>query len=776
MIQDTVLENHVSEQSDRRDEIRLTRRNRIITVLVVIFFASIIFLYYHMLYEAKRSSIIREGEVSAEESADELEQYLSTNIDSIKLSAYTLDDMIEKGSSEQEIQSFLVGQSTAIKSAVMENATGLYGYINGRFYSGTNWNPPEGYNATKRPWYTRPMENPGEITILDPYVDVQSGNTMLALGKTLSDGVSVISVDVSLDRVQNLMEEAVERGYSDIEMVLNEKGIVIAHSDPAENGKNYYEETDTLGSNIIYNLECPDRNNYEFRFQGEHYIVYVAHIQDKWHCISVRNVSRVFGILNMILFATIGVVILLGAIISIIIHRTNHYYHMSAMAIAASEAKSSFLSNMSHEIRTPINAILGMNEMILRESRERAILTYAQNIRNAGRNLMELVNGILDFSRIEAGEVDLHSSDRDALETTEQANADSQTIRYRERFNAPDAHILVVDDNPMNLIVFQSLVKKTGVKIDTAENGDEGIDLCKKRRYDIIFLDHMMPGKDGIETLAAIRNTAQAFNKGTPCICLTANAINGSREKYLAAGFDEYLSKPIDPARLEELMLFYLPQDKVVKYETAEKTPLRPIPADLEPLSASGMDVIGGIENSGGEKEYRVLLKMFYDSAEAKAKELEESYAASDFANYTVRVHAMKSSAKIIGAAAFGEEAQNLEDAGKSGDVEYIREHHEKFLKDLFYTADLLNGMFRSGAEKEEKQLADPVLMKEVFSELLAASEEMDCDLLESIFDEMDSYRIPARDKTLYEKIRSAVKNYDYETIVTLIRKGEEQL
>ena len=131
---------------------------------------------------------------------------------------------------------------------------------------------------------------------------------------------------------------------------------------------------------------------------------------------------------------------------------------------------------------------------------------------------MELVNGILDFSRIEAGEVDLHSSDRDALETTEQANADSQTIRYRERFNAPDAHILVVDDNPMNLIVFQSLVKKTGVKIDTAENGDEGIDLCKKRRYDIIFLDHMMPGKDGIETLAAIRNTAQAFNKGTPCI------------------------------------------------------------------------------------------------------------------------------------------------------------------------------------------------------------------------------------------------------------------
>ena len=110
--------------------------------------------------------------------------------------------MIRENKSEQEIQDFLVGQSTAIKNAVSENATGLYGYIQGRFYSGTGWVPPAGYDATQRPWYTKPMSNKGVIAFLEPYTDLQSGNTMLALGKTLCDDVSVVSVDVSLDQIQ----------------------------------------------------------------------------------------------------------------------------------------------------------------------------------------------------------------------------------------------------------------------------------------------------------------------------------------------------------------------------------------------------------------------------------------------------------------------------------------------------------------------------------------------------------------------------------------------
>ncbi len=221
-----------------RDEKRLTIRNTVIAVLVIVFFTGIIIIYYRMLYNEKRNNIVKTGELTAKESADDIDRYLTTNIDSVKLAAYTLDEMINEGRTDEEIQNYLVNDSTAIRSAVIENSTGLYGYINGRFFSGTNWEPPEDYEATERPWYKRPMENPGEITILDPYIDVQSGNMMLALGKTLCDGVSVISVDVSLDQIQNLTEEAVKNGNSDIEMNLNDKVMVVAHSDIGEVYKN----------------------------------------------------------------------------------------------------------------------------------------------------------------------------------------------------------------------------------------------------------------------------------------------------------------------------------------------------------------------------------------------------------------------------------------------------------------------------------------------------------------------------------------------------------
>ena len=380
---------------------------------MIVFFAGIIILYYSMLYNEKRENIIREGELAAMQSAEQLDKYLSTNIDSVKLTAYSLDDMIREKRSDEEIQVFLVDQSTAIKSAVMENSTGLYGYINGRFFSGTNWVPPEDYDPVIRPWYTKPMEHPGEITMLDPYVDVQTGNVMLALGKTLCDGVSVISVDVSLDQVQKLTENAVKSGYSDVEMILNNKGTVVAHSEPSENGKNYYEESSSLGADIVRHLDTMEGNSFEFKYNGAYYIVYVAEIQNGWYCISVKDATRVFGSLNGILFATISAVIVTIIIIGIIMGRSGRYIHLSASAIAANEAKSAFLSNMSHEIRTPINAVIGMNEMILRESDDKQILYYSENIRTAGKNLLGLINDILDFSKIEEGKLEINPVEYD---------------------------------------------------------------------------------------------------------------------------------------------------------------------------------------------------------------------------------------------------------------------------------------------------------------------------------------------------------------------------
>ena len=134
--------------------------------------------------------------------------------------------------------------------------------------------------------------------------------------------------------------------------------------------------------------------------------------------------------------------------------------------------------------------------------------------------------------------------------------------KYHEKFTAPEAQVLVVDDNPMNLMVFKSLLKQTKVKIDTANDGDEALSLMQGKKYDLIFLDHMMPKKDGIETLQELRGQIGGPNLNTPAICLTANAISGAREQYIEAGFDDYLTKPIDSGKLEDALLAYLPKEK----------------------------------------------------------------------------------------------------------------------------------------------------------------------------------------------------------------------
>ncbi|MBR5337895.1 MAG: response regulator [Lachnospiraceae bacterium] len=134
--------------------------------------------------------------------------------------------------------------------------------------------------------------------------------------------------------------------------------------------------------------------------------------------------------------------------------------------------------------------------------------------------------------------------------------------KYKEKLYAPDARVLVVDDNKVNLTVFKSLIKKTGIQTDTAKSGDECLEKTALVTYDIIFLDQMMPGKNGTETLHELREQASNPNLNTPVICLTANAISGAREQYISEGFTDYLTKPIPPDRLEDMLIELLPEDK----------------------------------------------------------------------------------------------------------------------------------------------------------------------------------------------------------------------
>ena len=134
---------------------------------------------------------------------------------------------------------------------------------------------------------------------------------------------------------------------------------------------------------------------------------------------------------------------------------------------------------------------------------------------------------------------------------------------YHELFRAPDAHILVVDDVAVNIMVIKELLKKTEVIFDKASSGDEAIEKCSAQKYDLILLDHRMPKKDGIETFREI--AASGMNTGTPVIMLTANAESGARDEYRKIGFVDYLTKPVDSAELERSLAAHLPKDLIIK-------------------------------------------------------------------------------------------------------------------------------------------------------------------------------------------------------------------
>lgn len=495
------------------------------------------------------------------------------------------------------------------------------------------------------------------------------------------------------------------------------------------------------------------------------------------------------------------------------------------IADRANRAKSDFLASMSHEIRTPINAVLGMNEMILRESKEKSTLDYAKNITAAGRSLLALINDILDFSKIEAGRMELVEAnyrldslisdvvtvieprakgknleftveidenlpvelfgdmvrikqimlnfltnavkytpkgsvtfrvnsaktetggfalminatdtgigikpeDREKLfgkferldrvknqgiegtglgmaitaklielmggklefESVYGAGSSfsaylpqkiinaapigkfisekqqEENKRYTASFCAPDAKILVVDDNEVNLLVTKNLLKNTKVQVTTCLSGKECLQKIQENFYHIILMDQMMPEMDGIETLKRAKNLTESKCQNSPIIALTANAISGAKEMFLAEGFSDYLTKPIMPEKLEAAIKKYLPEDILKTEETPETTSetadKKEEPA--EETSGGYIDYNLGMQYNGGMEEmYKAVLAMFAEAKDEKISNIQQAFDEEDWHNYTIYVHALKSTALTIGAKKLSEAAKALELAGK---------------------------------------------------------------------------------------------------------------
>ncbi|MBQ7564186.1 MAG: response regulator [Lachnospiraceae bacterium] len=593
-------------------------------------------------------------------------------------------------------------------------------------------------------------------------------------------------------------------------------------------------------------------------------------------------------------------------------------------ADAANKAKSSFLARMSHEIRTPINAIAGMDEMILRETKEENTLAYAEDIRTTVGSLLSLINEILDFSTVEVGKMEivpvqyevsvllndltnkvrekterkniafLTEIDRDipgllfgdairikqcintllanavkytdlgkitlrigfekagkdevilsvsvedtgtgiketdlSLYTTplSELDADSFSViedtgldmhitrrllalmeseldvkseygrgsvfsfrlrqrvvswvpigddwdpskkrvlgQYTELFHAPDARILAIDDTEMNLAVILKLLKKTMLRIDTADSGQEALMKAASHHYDICLVDHMMPEMDGIETMRELRELSGTRN--SVFIALTANAVSGAREFYLKEGFDDYLAKPVNGEQLERLLLQYLPQELVMPVTEEAGEPVVLKESGLPEIE--GLDQQAGLTYCGSESAYRDVLEMFYQTLPQRAEEIEQFYRTEDIPGYRIKVHALKSSAKIIGAFELSEDAARLEKAADDNDLSLIREKTEELL--LLYRSyqKKLAGLFENEEDKAELPPVDEVTLKEAYRSILDYADSMDYELLEGVLTALSDYRLPAHDAEKLSTLKNLLFDLNWDGITELCKE-----
>lgn len=618
------------------------------------------------------------------------------------------------------------------------------------------------------------------------------------------------------------------------------------------------------------------------------------------------------------------------------------------LAKQASEAKGRFLASMSHEIRTPINAVLGMNTMVLRESKEPAVREYAMNIQNAGQTLLSLVNDILDISKIESGKmelvpahyelgtlindvfnmigikaeashiqlvldvdsglpngligddvrirqilinilsnavkytesgtvtltvketkreadhVELHFSVKDTgigikeedlhklfaeyqrldeeknrnvegtglginityrllklmdselqvssvygqgsdffFDLTQeiyneepigdvQANlaASAETYSYSVPFLAPDAEILLVDDNKLNRDVFAGLLKETQLKIEQAESGKEAIEKILSKKYDLVFLDHMMPDLDGIEVLKHVKAAEQQPNADTFFIVLTANAIAGARDMYMEAGFNDYLSKPILPKQLEKMLKVYLPAEKIHIPEGAEFVSERE--ADIPVCE---LPVVEGIDWNYGMLHYKdqqTLLNAvhaFYDMITVEAESLQGLFervltarANGDeeaLKQYRVKVHSMKTSANLIGAFLLSGCAAMLEYAARDAEYEKIRELTPHFLRCWKAYKEKLAPLCKEETDEsslKELNAEETESLVKLLKDLSDALQDFDVHKADALMEELKKYTCVQGLEEYFERLKGYVSNLDGDQVECIRQQMMEVL
>ena len=291
------------------------RARSLFFAFAVLFITAVIAVYVGLqIHTMKNETLLLKGELNSQEAAMEYNRYLLTRVDIVTMVANTVEDFLETGADSATIEKYLTDSTNNVIETLDPDTTGIYGLFDGVYLDGAGWVPDADYVPTERPWYIQTMDSNGEITFVEPYLDAQTKTIMMTVSKLLSDGKSVLAMDVSLAPIQDIIERVSASTMGDQAYLIDADGVVIAHSDESQLGKSYLEERDSLGGIIAHRLIDEGQRQFEVSTSEGKYIVYIDDLEGGWYSVSLINGDVWHRPLHrtMIIFSVILVLVLLS--------------------------------------------------------------------------------------------------------------------------------------------------------------------------------------------------------------------------------------------------------------------------------------------------------------------------------------------------------------------------------------------------------------------------------------------------------------------------------
>ncbi len=336
-------------------------------------------------------------------------------------------------------------------------------------------------------------------------------------------------------------------------------------------------------------------------------------------------------------------------------------------------------------------------------------------------------------------------------------------------FIAPDARILVVDDMEMNLKVAVGVLGPLQMSIDTADSGEKAIELVSENRYDVIFMDHMMPVMDGIEATKAIRSMEGDYYKNVPIIAFSANVGMDAVNTFKNAGMNDFVAKPIELKEMFAKLYHWLPKELIVKGGDEQYTDAMKKAINIDIPDIEGIDVYEGVKNSGGQELFLSLLGDFYKLIDIKCTKIEKCLADNLIHDYTIEVHGLKNTARMIGAMELSEDFKRMEKLGNDGAVEDIKRQTPDVLA-LFRSYKKILEPFGKANDDEKEDISKEELA-ELLKQLGDAMDNFDLDMADSVMKRLDAVKIPENQRELYENLRAYVADVAMEEVMSTTKE-----